>query len=71
MTRLLPDLRFSVRTLRKRPAFTLGATGALMLVGVAIGLLRLRRPPHLLPVGDLLPALVVAPLLTELVVLLR
>ena len=31
MTRLLPDLRFSVRTLRKRPAFTLGAIGALSL----------------------------------------
>jgi uncharacterized membrane protein YqgA involved in biofilm formation len=49
----------------------LGATGALMLVGVAIGLLRLRRPPHQLPVGDLLPALVVAPLLTQLVIVLR
>lgn len=45
----------------------LGATGALLLVGVAIGLLRLRQ----LPVGDLLPALVVAPLLTQLVVVLR
>ena len=45
----------------------LGATGALLLVGVALGLLRLRQ----LPVGDLLPALVVAPLLTELVIALR
>jgi uncharacterized protein len=45
----------------------LGATGALMLVGVAIGLLRLRS----IPVGDLLPALVVAPLLTQLVIVLR
>jgi uncharacterized membrane protein YqgA involved in biofilm formation len=45
----------------------LSATGALMLVGVALGLLRLRQ----LPVGDLLPALVVAPLLTQLVVVLR
>ena len=45
----------------------LGATGALLLVGVAIGLLRLRS----LPVGDLLPALVVAPLLTQLVIVLR
>ncbi len=43
------------------------ATGALLLVGVAVGLLRLRA----LPVGDLLPALVVAPLLTELVIVLR
>ena len=34
-----------------------------MLVGVAVGLLRLRQ----VPVGDLLPALVVAPLLTQLV----
>jgi uncharacterized membrane protein YqgA involved in biofilm formation len=45
----------------------LGATGALMLVGVAIGLLRLRH----LPVGDLLPALVVAPLLTQVVLVLQ
>ena len=46
----------------------LGATGALMLVGVAIGLLRLRPSGSQLPVGDLLPALLVAPLLTQLVV---
>jgi hypothetical protein len=46
----------------------LGATGALMLVGVAIGLLRLRQLPAPIPVGDLLPALVVAPLLTQLVI---
>ena len=45
----------------------LSATGGLMLVGVALGLLRIRQ----VPVGDLLPALVVAPLLTELVVVLR
>jgi uncharacterized membrane protein YqgA involved in biofilm formation len=45
----------------------LSATGALMLVGVGINLLRLRQ----VPVGDLLPALVVAPLLTQLVVVLR
>lgn len=44
----------------------LGATGALLLVGVAIGLLRLRS----IPVGDMLPALVMAPLLTQLVVAL-
>jgi uncharacterized membrane protein YqgA involved in biofilm formation len=45
----------------------LSATGALMLVGVAVGLLRLRQ----VPVGDLLPALVVAPLLTAAVIGLR
>lgn len=45
----------------------LSATGALMLVGVAIGLLRIRS----VPVGDLLPALVIAPLLTQLVIALR
>ena len=45
----------------------LSATGALMLVGVAVGLLRFRQ----LRVGDLLPALVIAPLLTQLVVVLR
>ena len=31
MARLLPDLRYSVRTLVKRPAFTVGAAGALAL----------------------------------------
>ena len=41
----------------------LTATGGLMLVGVALRLLRIRQ----LPVGDLLPGLVVAPLLTTLV----
>jgi uncharacterized membrane protein YqgA involved in biofilm formation len=45
----------------------LSATGALLLVGVALGLLRIRH----LPVGDLLPALLVAPLLTGVVVALR
>src|SRR4051812_16915074 len=43
------------------------ATGGLLLVGVALRLLRIRQ----VPVGDLLPALVVAPLLTALVVALR
>jgi uncharacterized membrane protein YqgA involved in biofilm formation len=45
----------------------LTATGGLLLVGVGLRLLRIRA----IPVGDLLPALVVAPLLTELVVALR
>jgi uncharacterized membrane protein YqgA involved in biofilm formation len=43
------------------------ATGGLLLVGVALRLLRIRP----LPVGDLLPALVVAPLLTAAVVAFR
>lgn len=38
-----------------------------MLVGVALRLLRVKQ----LPVGDLLPGLVVAPLLTALVISLR
>ena len=45
----------------------LTATGGLLLVGVALRLLRIRPGP----VGDLLPALVAAPLLVELVVTLR
>ncbi|GGB92067.1 DUF554 domain-containing protein [Cellulomonas carbonis] len=45
----------------------LTATGGLLLVGIALRLLRVRED---LPVASLLPALVVAPLLTELVVLL-
>ena len=45
----------------------LEATGGLVLVAVGLGLLRLRR----IPVGDLLPALVVAPLLTGVVAALR
>ena len=45
----------------------LTATGGLILVGVALRLLDIRQ----LKVGDLLPALVVAPLVTELVVALR
>ena len=40
----------------------LTATGGLLLVGVALRLLRIRE----IPVADLLPALVVAPLLTQL-----
>ncbi len=45
----------------------LTATGGLLLVGVGLRLLRVRQ----VPVGDLLPALVVAPLLTQMVVVLR
>ena len=44
----------------------LTATGALILVGASLRLLRIRQ----IPVGDMLPALVVAPLLTQLVVVL-
>lgn len=45
----------------------LTATGGLLLAGIALRLLRIRT----LPVADLLPALVVAPLLTELVAAVR
>jgi uncharacterized protein len=45
----------------------LTAAGGLMLVGVALRLLRIRQ----MPVGDLLPGLVVAPLLTALVAAAR
>ncbi len=54
---LLPDPHLAALT----------TTGGLMLVGVALRLLRLKP----LPVGDLLPALLVAPLLTELVIASR
>ncbi len=54
---LLPDAHIAALT----------ATGGLLLVGVGFRLLRVRD----VPVGDLLPAMVVAPLLTQLVVLLR
>jgi uncharacterized protein len=50
----LPDAHLAAMT----------AAGGLLLVGVALRLLRVRS----IPVGDLLPALVVAPLLTQLVV---
>ncbi len=46
---------------------SLSATGGLLLVGVALRLLRLKQ----LPVGDLLPALLLAPLLTTVVVAVR
>jgi uncharacterized protein len=45
----------------------LTTTGGLMLVGVALRLLRLKQ----LPVGDLLPALLVAPLITQVVIAFR
>jgi uncharacterized protein len=45
----------------------LTATGGPILVGVALRLLRIKP----LPVGDLLPALLVAPVLTSIVVVLR
>ena len=45
----------------------LTATGGLMLVGVALRLLRIRQ----IPVGDLLPGLVVAPLLSAAVIAFR
>lgn len=45
----------------------LTATGGLLLVGVALRLLRIKQ----VPVADLLPALVVAPLLVEVVVQFR
>jgi len=45
----------------------LTATGGLMLVGVALRLLRIRQ----IPVGDLLPGLVVAPVVTGIVAALR
>lgn len=43
----------------------LTATGGLVLVGVALRLLKMKS----MPVGDLLPALLIAPFLTELVIL--
>lgn len=54
---VLPDAHIAALT----------GTGGLLLVGVAVRLLRLRE----IPVGDMLPALVVAPLLVEVVVRLR
>jgi uncharacterized protein len=45
----------------------LTAAGGLLLVGVALRLLRVRS----IPVGDLLPALLVAPVLTQIVVAVR
>lgn len=54
---VLPDAHISALT----------ATGGLLLIGIGLRLLRIRE----VPVGDMLPALIVAPLLTQLVVVLR
>lgn len=54
---VLPDAHIAALT----------ATGGLMLVGISFRLLNIKQ----VPVGDILPALVVAPLLTQLVVALR
>jgi uncharacterized membrane protein YqgA involved in biofilm formation len=54
---VLPDAHIAALT----------ATGGLMLVGIGLRLLAVK----VVPVGDLLPALLVAPLLTQLVVVLR
>jgi uncharacterized protein len=54
---LLPEAHISALT----------ATGGLLLAGIGIRLLRLRE----IPVGDMLPALLAAPLLTQLVIVLR
>jgi uncharacterized protein len=54
---LLPDAHIAAVT----------ATGGVLLVGVALRLLQLKP----VPVGDLLPALVVAPILTEVVTWFR
>lgn len=53
---VLPDAHIAALT----------ATGGLMLAGIGLRLLRIRE----VPVGDMLPALVVAPLLTQLVIVL-
>ncbi|GAB2479676.1 DUF554 domain-containing protein [Promicromonospora xylanilytica] len=54
---VLPDAHIAALT----------ATGGLMLVGIGLRLLNIKQ----IPVGDLLPALVVSPLLTQLVIVLR
>ena len=47
--------------------FALTATGGLLLVGIGLRLLRIRD----VPVGDMLPALLFAPLLTQAIIALR
>jgi uncharacterized membrane protein YqgA involved in biofilm formation len=54
---VLPDAHIAALT----------ATGGLLLVGVGLRLLQIKA----VPVGNLLPALVIAPLLVQLVVVLR
>ncbi len=54
---LLPDAHIAALT----------ATGGLLLVGIGLRLLRIRE----VPVGDMLPALLVAPILTQAIVALR
>jgi uncharacterized membrane protein YqgA involved in biofilm formation len=54
---ILPDAHIAALT----------ATGGLMLAGIGLRLLRIRD----VPVGNMLPALIVAPLLTQLVVVIR
>ena len=54
---LVPDSHISALT----------ATGGLLLAGIGLRLLRIRD----VPVGDMLPALIVAPLLTQIVIWLR
>jgi uncharacterized membrane protein YqgA involved in biofilm formation len=54
---LLPDAHIAALT----------ATGGLLLVGIGLRLLRIRE----VPVGDMLPALLVAPLLTQAIIALR
>jgi uncharacterized membrane protein YqgA involved in biofilm formation len=54
---VLPDAHIAALT----------ATGGLLLVGIGLRLLNIKQ----IPVGDLLPALLVAPLLTQLVIVLR
>ncbi|MDQ2797881.1 MAG: DUF554 domain-containing protein [Actinomycetota bacterium] len=54
---VLPDAHIAALT----------ATGGLMLAGIALRLLRVRD----VPVGNMLPAVLVAPLLTQLLVVLR
>lgn len=45
----------------------LGATGGVILIGVALRLLELKQ----IAVADLLPALIVAPLLVQLLIIIR
>jgi uncharacterized membrane protein YqgA involved in biofilm formation len=65
---LLTLLGFAMGGLLPEPhLLALTATGGLLLAGVALRLMRIKA----VPVGDLLPALVVAPLLVELVIWAR